>query len=185
MKELSLNVLDIVENSTKAGASLVEITLSEDTVAQTLIIEIKDNGHGMSPELLACVTDPFTTTRTTRKVGLGLPLFKMAAEQTGGRLVIESTVGVGTTVCAVFHTDHLDFTPVGDMGETFSVLLLGHLETDFVYMRSSDEQSFTLSTMEMREMLGDVSLASPEVLQWTVQYINEQTEALRIGGATK
>jgi hypothetical protein len=183
MKELSLNILDIVENSTKAKASLVEIRLAEDTAAKTLVIEIKDNGSGMPPELLARVTDPFTTTRTTRKVGLGLPLFKLAAEQTGGGLVIESTVGVGTTVQAIFHTDHLDFTPIGDMGETFSVLLMGHPETDFIYTRSVDERAFQLSTIEMREMLGDVFLASPEVLQWAAEYIHEQTEALRIGGA--
>ncbi|HWP80503.1 MAG TPA: ATP-binding protein [Candidatus Acidoferrum sp.] len=183
MKELSLNILDIVENSTKANASLVEISLAEDTAAKTLVIEICDNGSGMSPELLARVTDPFTTTRTTRKVGLGLPLFKLAAEQTGGGLVIESTVGFGTKVRATFHTDHLDFTPVGDMGETFSVLLMGHPDTDFVFTRSVDEKSFGLSTKEMREMLGGVSLAEPEVLQWAKEYIHEQTKALRIGGA--
>ncbi len=182
MKELSLNILDIVENSTKAGASLVKIEIREKSADNSLEILISDDGRGMSKELLDRVTDPFTTTRTTRKVGLGLPLFKMAAEQTGGRLEIESELGVGTVVKAIFFTNHIDYTPVGEMGETFSVLLMGHPNTDFVYSRSKDGEGFSLSTIEMREMLGGISLATPDVLAWATEYIKEQTKELSIGG---
>ena len=107
MKELSLHILDIVKNTVTAGASHIDLKL-EETAEQILTITIADDGKGMSPEFLASVTDPFTTTRTTRKVGLGLPLYRMAAEQTGGSFSIESVEGEGTTVTAVFHRDHLD-----------------------------------------------------------------------------
>ena len=123
MRELSLNVLDIAQNSIKANASLIEIELSESTEKKELLIGIYDNGKGMTPEQVQSVTDPFFTTRTTRKVGLGIPFFKMAAEMTEGSFEIESEVGVGTRVSAVFRTDHLDFTPVGDMCSTIVILI--------------------------------------------------------------
>ena len=106
MKELSLHILDIAQNSIAAGCTLLELSLTEREGLLTLVIA--DDGRGMSPDFLAAVTDPFTTTRTTRKIGLGLPLLRLAAEQTGGGLSIGSTVGVGTTVTACFRTDHIE-----------------------------------------------------------------------------
>ena len=105
MRELSLNVLDIAQNSISAGATLIEIEIREDTAGRLLTIRIADDGCGMTPEKLKSVADPFYTTRTTRKVGMGVPLFRMAAEMTGGGFEITSEPGKGTTVTALFHTD--------------------------------------------------------------------------------
>ena len=113
-----MNVLDVAENSVAAGATLVAITLSIDTAAKRMTLTITDNGKGMPPEMAARVTDPFCTTRKTRKVGLGLPFLKMAAEMTGGALSIESTVGKGTCVTAWFTLGHIDLAPLGDMSAT-------------------------------------------------------------------
>ena len=116
-----MNVLDVAENSVAAGATLVAITLSIDTAAKRMTLTITDNGKGMPPEMAARVTDPFCTTRKTRKVGLGLPFLKMAAEMTGGALSIESTVGKGTCVTAWFTLGHIDLAPLGDMSATVAL----------------------------------------------------------------
>ena len=185
MKELSLNILDISENSTKAGATLVEISLAE--VNHILTLMIRDNGCGMTPEILRRVTDPFCTTRTTRKVGLGIPLLKLAAEQTGGAVTIESRhqsefpEAHGTTVTAVFHTDHIDSPPLGDIVSTIVTIIQGHPDTDFLFTHSSDgtggrpAYDVRLDTREMREVLGgDIPLSSPEVLEWVASSLAEQ-----------
>lgn len=176
MKELSLNILDIAKNSVKAGATLIAITIDEADGWRTLTI--KDDGCGMSPDFLANVTDPFTTTRTTRPVGMGLPLLKLAAEQTGGTLSITSSQGEnhGTTVCATFRMDHLDCVPVGDYAGSVTALIQGSPEIDFEfhYRRSSGE--IELSTAELRQILGDVPLNTPDVLQWIEGALNEGSE---------
>ena len=123
MKELSLHLLDIAQNSIAAGARHVDLTVEE--AGDRITLTVADDGCGMSPEFLAQVTDPFTTTRTTRKVGLGLPLLRLAAEQTGGALEVESREGVGTTVTAVFHAGHIDCPPLGDMAATVALLAQG------------------------------------------------------------
>ena len=178
MRELSLNVLDIAQNSVSANATLVEIEIIEDTAKCELLIGIYDNGKGMTPEQLENVRDPFFTTRTTRKVGMGIPLFRFAAEMTGGRFDIESEVGVGTQVRAYFKTDHLDFTPVGDMASTFISLVTMNLHMDFVYRRKLDSQEFTVDTRQLKEILGDVPLNEPSIAVWITQYINENTKQL-------
>lgn len=178
MKELSLNILDIVENSTKAGATLVEISLQE--TSDTLIITVKDNGYGMSAETCKAALDPFYTTRTTRSVGMGIPLFKMMAEQTGGSLTLlsksekEYGAASGTIISALFYKNHIDFTPLGDVVSTMLTLIQGHPETNFLYEHKSPEFEVTLDTRELREVLGDVSLAEFEVIQWIKEYLNEQ-----------
>ena len=178
MRELSLNVLDIAQNSVSAKASLVEIELIENTEKNELLIGIYDNGKGMTPEQVENVRDPFFTTRTTRKVGMGIPLFKFAAEMTGGKLEIESEVGVGTRVMAYFRTDHLDFTPIGDMTSTIISLVTMNLHMDFVYRRKLDSNEFTVDTRQLKEILGDVPLNEPSIAQWITQYINENTKQL-------
>ena len=141
MKELSLNILDVAENSVKAGASLIGIELDE--TGDLLTLRITDNGCGMTPEILAGVTDPFYTTRTTRKVGLGLPLLKLAAEQTGGTMTVtsrhESTYPEdhGTEVTATFHTNHIDCTPMGDVVSSVVTLIQKLFLTPFVSFGSS------------------------------------------------
>ena len=178
MRELSLNVLDIAQNSVSANASLVEIELVEDTENHELLIGIYDNGKGMTPEQVENVRDPFFTTRTTRKVGMGIPLFKLAAEMTGGSLEIESEVGVGTRVRAYFKTDHLDFTPIGDMTSTVISLVTMNLHMDFIYRRKLDSKEFTVDTRQLKEILGDVPLNEPSIAMWIQQYINENTKQL-------
>ncbi len=178
MRELSLNVLDIAQNSISANASLIEIEVSESTVNKELLIGIYDNGKGMTSEQVQSVIDPFFTTRTTRKVGLGIPLFKMAAEMTGGSLEIESEVGTGTKVRAVFKTDHVDFTPIGDLTSTVVILITMNLHTDFIYRRSLDSREFTVDTRQLKEFLGDVPLNEPGIVGWLTDYIKENTNQL-------
>ena len=178
MRELSLNVLDIAQNSISAGALLVEIEVIEDSVNHELLIGIYDDGKGMTPEQLESVRDPFFTTRTTRKVGMGIPLFKFAAEMTGGRLEMESEVGVGTKVRAYFKTDHLDFTPIGDMTSTIITLVTMTLHMDFIYRRKLNSDEFTVDTRQLKEILGDVPLNEPSIVSWIQQYINENTKQL-------
>ena len=179
MKELSLNILDVAENSVKARASRIQISLQE--TQETLTLIIADNGCGMKPDILAGVIDPFYTTRTTRKVGLGVPLLKMAAEQTGGEMRIESYHESdypdrhGTVVTAVFYKNHIDFTPLGDVISTVTTLIQGSPEIDFVFSHTSDTLDVSLNTEEMREILGEeVPLNTPEVLQWIAEILREQ-----------
>lgn len=178
MRELSLNILDIAQNSISAGASLITIEVNENTVDHTLLIGIYDNGKGMSEEQVKSVIDPFFTTRTTRKVGMGIPLFKMAAEQTGGRLEIKSEIGVGTEVRAYFLTDSVDFTPLGDVASTVQMLITMNTDRDFLYKHSVDGKEFVADTREIKAILGDVPLDAYEVSQWLLDFIKENTEVL-------
>lgn len=184
MRELSLNVLDLAQNSLTAGAALTEIYISEDEAADLLEIVLKDNGSGMAPEQVQRVTDPFYTTRTTRKVGLGIPLFKLAAEQTGGTLQIESAPGIGTELSARFHPSSVDMTPLGDINSTVLLLVRCNPDRDFLFRRERNGASFTLDTRELRGVLGEeVPLDSPDVMEWIGAYLEEQTNII-IGGAT-
>ncbi len=182
MRELSLNILDVAQNSITAGASLITIEVNENTVDNTLLVGIYDNGKGMSEEQVRSVIDPFFTTRTTRKVGLGIPLFKMAAEQTGGKLEIKSELGVGTEVRAFFKTDSVDFTPLGDVASTVQMLITMNTDRDFVYRLTVDGKEFVADTREIKGILGDVPLDTYEVSQWLKDFITENTHEL-YGGA--
>ena len=177
MKELSLNILDIAENSVKAGASLPEIILNQEN--DLLVMTVKDNGCGMSQETLRSVTDPFYTTRTTRKVGLGIPLLKLACEQTGGTLTISSrertSLADGETVVkAQINTAHIDATPLGDVVSTVVTLIQGHPERDFYYLHTYGDRSVELDTRALREILEDVPLSTPDVLIWIRENLEEQ-----------
>lgn len=182
MRELSLNILDVAQNSITAGASLITIEVNENTVDNILLVGIYDNGKGMSEEQVRSVIDPFFTTRTTRKVGLGIPLFKMAAEQTGGKLEIKSELGVGTEVRAFFKTDSVDFTPLGDVASTVQMLITMNTDRDFVYRLTVDGKEFVADTREIKGILGDVPLDTYEVSQWLKDFITENTHEL-YGGA--
>ena len=173
MTELSLNVLDVAENSTRAGASLVEIIVDADTEADRLSITIADDGCGMTPAQAAQVTDPFFTSRTTRKVGLGVPFFKYAAEAAGGSFSIESEPGAGTTVTAVFVLSHIDRMPLGDITSTIHTLVVYHPETDFVYSYRYNDKSFTMDTREFKAILGDISFDTPEISAYILEFLNE------------
>ena len=175
MKEISLNILDIAENSVKAGAKLTEITVDENN--EMLTVTITDDGCGMDEETLQSVTDPFYTTRTTRNVGLGIPLLKMEAEQTGGSFSISSSIGEedhGTKVCAAFFKNHLDFTPLGDVISSVTTLIQGHPDIDFSFSHRIKEKEVSLDTRQIREILEDVPLNSYEVIKWIEEYLKEQ-----------
>lgn len=178
MQELSLNVLDIAQNSVRAGASLVRITLDEDREKETLMISVADDGCGMTEEQVKSVTNPFFTTRTTRKVGLGIPFFKMAAEATGGSLTIYSTPGKGTETRAFFHTGHIDMLPVGNMAETVEMLITMNPDMDFLYVHSVGNEQFTLDTREIKAVLEDVPINSPEVASFIKETLAEGEAAL-------
>lgn len=178
MRELSLNVMDVAQNSIRAEAKLVAITVNESDKNDRLSISIEDNGCGMTEEQVNQVVDPFFTTRTTRKVGLGIPLFKLSAEQTGGSFDIKSQVGKGTVTKANYVKSHVDMTPLGDINSTIEILIRCNPDTDFVFTHSTDNGSFTLDTRELREILGDVSLDTPDVLEWINQYLEEQTQII-------
>ncbi len=180
MKELSLNILDITENSVKAGATFIEILLTQS--ANKLIFEIKDNGCGMSKETVESVMNPFYTTRTTRKVGMGIPLLKLACEQTGGKIEVVSDTtkeNHGTTVTAFFFTNHVDFTPLGDVVSSVTTLIQGNPDIDFLFRHLTDKGEVFLDTREMREILGDVPINSYEVIKWIEETLNEQYFEIR------
>ena len=177
MKELSLNILDIAQNSVKAKAENILIKLIETN--ETLTLTIQDDGCGMSKETVENVMNPFYTTRTTRNVGLGVPLLKLAAEQTGGGIRIESVSRNdnpdvhGTTVTADFYKNHLDFTPLGDVVSTVTTLIQGEPDIEWRFVHEINGQSVELDTKELREILGDVPLDNYEVIKWIEDYLNE------------
>lgn len=177
MKELSLNILDVTKNSVTAGADTVKIFLLTSSDGW-LEFRVEDNGCGMSEEVQRRVTDPFYTTRTTRKVGMGLPLLKLAAEQTGGRLKIVSSTEKGksgTTISATFDTNSIDFMPVGDIVSTVCILISGSPEVRFVFEDTNPTGTVSIDTSDLREVLGDdISLAEPEIVMWMRDYLKEQ-----------
>ncbi|MBQ4648374.1 MAG: sensor histidine kinase [Clostridia bacterium] len=176
MHELSLNILDVAQNSVSAGAKLIEISAIEDTKRALLVLSIKDNGCGMDEDTVRNVCDPFFTTRTTRKVGLGLPFLKQTAEQTGGSFLIESQVGKGTLVRAEYHTDSIDCMPLGDICSTISCLVTLNPDIDFKFTSVKDDKEFIFTTMEVREILGeDIALNEPAVAAFVEEYLKENS----------
>ena len=182
MKDLSLYILDIAMNSIRAGAKHIEIRLVEQDAVLTLTIQ--DDGCGMTQEQVKRLFDPFYTTRKTRSVGLGIPFLQMLARQTGGDVAVASKSAAefadhGTVVTAVFHTDHIDFIPLGDLTETMVTLVQGSPDIDFIYCHSTPRGSITMNTAEMRDILGeDIPLDSYEVLGFIKSYLQEQYQQL-------
>lgn len=177
MPELSLNILDVAQNSVTAGASLIEITITASTALDRLTICISDNGCGMTDEQVKNVTDPFFTSRTTRKVGLGIPFFKMAAELTGGSFQIKSKVGEGTATTAVFGLSSIDRMPLGDLPGTMTALIGPSPDIDFILTMDFDGKGFVMDTRQFREILEGISLAQPEVLTYIRDYVKENMES--------
>ncbi len=180
MKELSLNILDIAMNSVKAKATDIGIAIEESE--NRLAITVSDNGTGMTKEIFENVTDPFTTTRTTRNVGLGIPFFKMEAEMTGGSFLIKTRHFTeypddhGTETTAVFIKDHLDFIPLGDIITTVVTLIQGNDEINWLFTHTTEKGEIRLDTRELKAVLGDVPLSEPDVLMWIREYLKEQYE---------
>lgn len=181
MKDLSLHILDIAQNSITAKATLIQIAIVEDTVADTYTITITDNGYGIPPDMLARVTDPYTTSRTTRKVGLGIPLFKQNAERTGGGLTITSEVGKGTVLTAVFVHSNIDRPVLGDIAGVVVILVSANPSIDFVYTHVVNQQSYVFDTREVREALDGIPLNEPSVIPLLKEMIAANLEELQIG----
>lgn len=174
MPEISLNILDVAQNSVRAGASLIEIGVSVQTKEDTLTVIIKDDGCGMSAEQAEKVQDPFYTTRTTRRVGLGVPFFKQAAESTKGSFSIMSKEGKGTFVKAVFKLSHIDRMPLGDISATIHTLVVFHQEIHFVYSYTYNDAGFVLDTAELKEILGEgASFQEPEVSGFIKDFLRD------------
>ena len=174
MRDLSMHVLDIAQNSVKAQARTVSISMDISTDGWLTLI-FADDGCGMSADFLAKVADPFTTTRTTRKVGLGIPLLKENAELTGGGVIIQSAVGKGTTLTATFCLTHIDCPPMGAMCDTlFTLVLLNPDAPEFVFLASGYGLTASFDTRVVRDALGGVPLSDPEVAQWMRESINEE-----------
>lgn len=178
MRELSLHILDALENALEAGATLIELTIEEDLTADWLAIIIRDNGRGMSKDQMTRIFDPFFTTRSTRHVGLGVPLFKAATERCNGDLAIESQLGVGTILKATFQHSHIDRAPLGDIvGTLMAVILSG--SCDLNYVHRVDGREFAFSTKDVRSELDDIPLTHPTVRNWLQDFINEGEGSLQ------
>jgi anti-sigma regulatory factor (Ser/Thr protein kinase) len=171
VRELSLHILDALQNSVEAEASLVKLTIEEDMMADRLTIIIDDNGRGMDAETVKKATDPFYTTRRTRHVGLGLPLFAAAAQQAGGSLTLESELGKGTRVMVTFQHSHIDRAPMGDICSSLLTLLLSKEQVDLHYVHRVDGRRFEFDTAQIRTELGDVPLSHPAVREWLREFI--------------
>ncbi len=173
MREIALHILDIMQNSTAAQASMIRVSMAADPEADTLSVTIEDNGCGMDSELLATVTDPFSTTRETRKVGLGIPLLKASCERTSGRFGITSQKGTGTTVTAVYGASHIDRPVLGDLAGVITDMAASWPEADIQLRLQCREKQFGFSSAEAARMLGEVPLSEFSVVKWLKEYINE------------
>lgn len=173
VEDLSLHILDIAENSVDAGASKVEISIFISDSDDSLILKVSDNGKGMDEDTIKMVRDPFFTTKTVRRFGLGIPLLAQAAEECSGKLLIESRPVEGTIIIAKFQYSHIDRKPLGDIGATMAVLIGGHPERDFLFVYERNGFSYRLDTVELKKELDDVPIYLPDVLKLIKDDINE------------
>lgn len=173
MLTLADHILDIAENSIRAGATLIEISIEEDSRSDSLTLEIKDDGQGMNPDILKKVLDPFYTTKTVRRVGLGLPLLKDAAQRAGGTFRIESQENTGTTVKATFGLHHLDRQPLGAIISILVILIISNSQVDFFYKHRHNDRQFGMDTREIRKEIEDVPINHPEVIKYIRGVIEE------------
>ena len=178
MRELSLHILDIAENGVTAGADCIQILVEEVRTKDLLKIVIQDNGSGLPPEKRDKLTDPFVTTRTTRRVGLGLPLLAAAAERCEGDFKVISETGEGARVEATFRYNHIDRAPLGDMAATITTLIMGNPDIDFVYTHIIDGRDFNLDTREIKTEIEDLSLTDPLVIHQLTKTIRNSLQQL-------
>jgi anti-sigma regulatory factor (Ser/Thr protein kinase) len=180
LRELSLHILDIAENSVQAKAKNIEVSVEENTKSDRLRIVIKDNGKGMNPQSLEQVTNPFFTSRTTRKVGLGLPFLKEAAESCNGFLKIESAEGIGTTMEVEFQRSHIDRMPLGDLESTFLNLLVGYPDVHWIFRYKMDKKEFVFDDCLMKKELVDIPLSDPTVLSYLRKLISDRMNEISV-----
>jgi anti-sigma regulatory factor (Ser/Thr protein kinase) len=178
LRELSLHILDIAENGVTAGADCIQILVDEARQDDHLEIVIQDNGSGLPPEKRQKLTDPFVTSRTTRRVGLGLSLLAAAAQRCEGDLEVTSEAGKGTRVVATFQYNHIDRAPLGDIASTITTLIMGNSEVDFVYNHIIDGREFSLDTREVKAEMPDLSLTDPMVIHQLTRTIRNSLRQL-------
>ncbi len=174
-----MHIMDIAQNSITAGAKTIRVEVEEDTAANVFLIRVEDDGCGMSPREVEKATDPYYTSRTTRKVGLGIPLFRQHAEQAGGYLQIRSSRGKGTAVEAMFRHDHIDRQELGDMGGVVTLLMGGNPEIRFCYRHVRDKKEFLIDTREIGEAIEGVPLSEPGVIRYVREMIREQLKEIQ------
>lgn len=179
MKDLSYHVLDIANNSVRGKAKNIWITINEAVTQDVLSIEIKDDGVGIPPQILKDIKNPYTTSRTMRKVGLGIPFLNDSCVFCEGQLQIQSQEGAGTTVRATMKYSHIDRPPLGNISSTVSTLISSESAITIWYHHIYEQRSFQVNTAELREILGDMPLSTPAVIVWLKQYIKENIEQLR------
>ena len=180
LAELSMHIMDIVQNSISAGASFVRVKIEQREATDTLTIEVEDNGKGMTEEEIKKVQDPFYTTKSYKKVGLGIPLFKQTAEHCDGGFEILSTPGKGTLIRATFKSSHIDLPPMGNLRDTILTLIVGKPEVDFLFEIYKDGVSFILDTREVKKELQDVPINHPEVIKFLEEYIDTNLKAMEV-----
>jgi hypothetical protein len=186
LDDLSQHILDIAENSLAAGASRVDVRLVEEDDKGFRVLEIRDNGKGMDAEMVRRVTDPFVTSRTTRRVGLGIPFLKQAAELAGGSFSIESVPGSGTCLRAVFRAGSIDCPPLGDLPATVVTLFVGYPDIRWVFRFSRRERSFEVDQKDILEIIEDPELMrTPPVASWLRDFVREGLEEMRMGGEVR
>jgi anti-sigma regulatory factor (Ser/Thr protein kinase) len=180
LQDLSLHVLDIVENSITAGANKVKITVSENNKDDKLILEIQDNGTGINKEKLANVTDPFYTTKESKNIGLGLAMLAQAAKQSNGNLEISSRKGQGTIITATFMYSHIDRKPIGNMTETLITLIMSKgMDIDLIYEHHKNDRNFIFDTEEIKKELRDVPINDPEVIEFLKENLTQHFKELQ------
>lgn len=180
MLELAQNILDIAENSIRAGAKLIVISVIEDSAKNLLTIEINDDGCGMKGEDIARALDPFYTTKDVRRVGLGLPLLTDAAQMSGGQLDLQSVAGKGTKVKATFRLNHLDRQPLGNISSTLISLIAANSDIDFIYDHWHNDRQFKLDTRLIRNEIGDIPIYHPEIIKYVRDVIEEGLREIKI-----
>ncbi|MEL7646376.1 MAG: ATP-binding protein [Anaerolineaceae bacterium] len=180
MREIALHILDIAANSISAGAANITISIVGNHRDDSLEITITDDGKGMSPEMVAIVTDPFTTSRTERNVGLGIPLLKAAAEACHGSFRIDSEPGQGTKVQVNFQLGHIDRMPLGDLPNTFLGLLIGTPDVHWIFRVKNDEKEFTFDDAELKKELGEDCLTEPDIIRYIRELFTEEIEVLAL-----
>ncbi len=180
MEELALHVLDIAENSVSADADNITIEINEDTIKNYLSITIEDDGKGIKKDVLENITDPFVTSRETRPVGLGLSLFKVAAQRCDGSFNIESDEK-GTKVKAVFKRDHIDRAPLGNIAQSLISILLWDKNIDLKYIHIYNNEKFIFDTKEIKKELNSINITKNKIINWVKDYIKENVSELRGG----
>ncbi len=180
MNDLSLHVIDIIQNSLSAGASLIKLSVEEDLKRDLLTISIGDNGRGMSQEQVSKLEDPFFTSRTTRRVGMGIPLFKQSAEQSEGALSVSSEAGKGTIVTASFRHSHIDRPPLGDIANALILMVSANPDIDFFFKYIYNGREYVFDTKEVKEVLDGVPLNDPSVIRMLTEMVRSNIDDLKV-----